>query len=84
MGILSLFELSQNHLLSRDQVSLVGGSKERRRLRYKAPGANQAIANARKVILRSKDGLACFRDIISPEHKRRHGRDGIVSDRDAS
>jgi hypothetical protein len=81
---LAFFELSQNHLLNRDQVSSVGSTEERPRLHYSLLGANQAVMNARKVILGSEDSLACFRDGISPQHKRRHGTNGIVSDCDAS
>jgi len=69
---LSYFELSQNHFLDRDRVISVEGTEERHRLHHKALGANQALANARKVVLRSKDSLACFRDIIGPAHNRRH------------
>jgi hypothetical protein len=81
---LAYFTCRKTTLLSRDQVRLIGGSKERPRVRHNALGANHAVANARKVISRSKDSLACFRDMISPAHKRRHETDGIVSERDAS
>ena len=81
---LAYFNLSQNYFLSRDQVSSVGSTEERSRLHYNALGANQAVTNARKVIFRSEDSLACFRDGISPQHKRRHATNGIVSDRGAS
>ena len=81
---LAYLNLSQNYFLSRDQVSSVGSTEECPRSRYKVLGANQVVTNTRKVVLRSEDGLACFRDGISPQHKRRHATNGIVSDRGAS
>ena len=74
---ISLFELSQNHLLSRGQVVWLEARRSAIDCAMRALGASVAI-------LRSKDSLARFRDVISPARKWRHGIDGIVSDRDAS